>query len=229
MEQLPELRELELLDWLGNHTQLDFSALKDLRVLTLAGMVFLKLLPLLPPTVQKLDLSGNPNLVCTLGDIAASPLPNLEHLSICSNPKIRNEIVLALLEPSLEHHRLRVLRMNMCPRLDFDSLDWLLDLGHGEMLEELAVGGNPTFGDQVSKELGKAKALKRLDVSSTKISGIGVLNLVSRSGNVIESVCLDGCQYVGYDATQKFRGMGVSVSHRREGDTRGGKRIRYRD
>lgn len=213
---------------MGNHAQLDFSALEDLRVLTLVRTTFLELLPLLPPAVQKLDLSENPNLICTLADIAASPLPNLEFFSIGSNPKIKNGIILALLEPSLEHRRLRVLKMNMCPRLDFDSLDWLLDLGHGEMLEELAVAGNFTFGDQVSKELGKVKALKRLDVSNTRISGIGVLNLLSRSGNAIEWLCLDGCEHVGHDAVQKFRGMGISVSHRL-GDTRGGKRIRYRD
>lgn len=213
---------------MGRHTQLDFSALEDLRVLTLVRTSFLELLPLLPPAIQKLDLSENPNLFCTLENITASPLPNLEYLSVGSNPKIKNGILLALLEPSLEHHRLRVLKMNMCPRLDFDSLDWLLDLGHGENLEELAVAGNFTFGDQVSKELGRVKVLKRLDVSNTRISGIGVLNLLSRSESTIEWVCLDGCEYVGHDAVQKFKGMGVSVSHRL-GAARGGKRIRYRD
>lgn len=117
----------------------------------------------------------------------------------------------------------------MCPCLDFDSLDWLLDVGHGELLEGLVVAGNPTFGDQVSKELGKLKVLRRLDISNTRISGIGVLYLVSRSENTIEWLCLDGCEYVGYDAVQKVRGMGISVSHKLGSDLRGGKQVRYRD
>lgn len=215
--------------WVGHHPQLDFSIIKDLKVLTLARMSFLKEFPLLPPTVRKLNLSGNPHLVCTIEHIAASPLPNLESLSIGSNPKAKNETVLALLEPSLEHHCLRALRMDMCPCLDFDSLDWLLDAGHGEELEELSVAGNSTFGDQVSKELGRLKSLKWLDISNTMISGIGLLHLVSRNENVIKWLCLDGCGYVGYDAVQKVRGMGIDVSHKLAGDLRGAKRVRYRD
>lgn len=216
------------MDWVGSEAQLDFSALEDLRVFTILRSTFLELFPLLPPSVQRLNLSENSNLICTLEDIAASPLPNLEFLSFRSNPKLTNEMVLALLEPSIGRSRLRVLRMGMCPRLDFDSLDWLLGPGHGEILEELEVAGNSTFGDQVSKELGRVKLLKKLDASSTRISGIGVLNLLNRSENAIEWVCLDGCDSVGYDAVEKFRGMGISVSYKIS-DMRGGKRVRYRD
>lgn len=117
----------------------------------------------------------------------------------------------------------------MCPCLDFDSLDWLLDVGHGEKLTELAVAGNSTFGDQVSKELGRLKALKKLDVANTRVTGIGVLNLVGKSENTIEWLCLDGCESVGRDVVQLVRGMGISVSHRFTGDLKGGKKIRYRD
>lgn len=114
----------------------------------------------------------------------------------------------------------------MCPRIDFDSLDWLLDPGHGGVLEELDVAGN-VFGDQVSKELGRLKLLKRLDASRTKISGIGVLNLLNRSENAINYLCLDGCENVGFDAIEKFKGMGVSVS-RKVGDSyKWAQKIRY--
>lgn len=222
---LPELRELEVSEYGPRQTdQLDLTAAPHLTVLRLRK-VAITVLPLLPRTIKHLTLARLPNLNIVPDDILKSPLPALQELDLSYNPNIRKNTLLLLLDSVSP----RKLVLDMCPRLDFGAVDWLLPCG--SKLEELSVVGNSTFGDSVSKEMAGFKMLKRLDIGNTKITGIGLLNLIRMSQKEgswggLQYVGCDMCEGVGHDAVDVARKMGVTVSHRMLTEY-GGKKVRY--
>lgn len=211
LECLPELRELKLhapptgllqepadFSFLGQLEELSFSASDAQHP------------PRVPNSLRRLNVSHNSWMRF---DHTADPLPaGLEFLSVAQNPSITNRVLLRLLSAAAERgSSLSRLEVGMCPRIDLDSLDWLLDAGHGSNLEWLSVAGSPTFGDQVTRELGRMVKVKVLDMRLTRISGVGLLNLILREGSVLERVRVAGCPNLGYDAILAARDRGIRV------------------
>lgn len=56
--------------------------------------------------------------------------------------------------------------------------------------------------------------LKMVDVSATKVTGIGLCNIAK--GENMEWVGVNGCENVGRDAVDRVRSWGVRVAARRE-------------
>lgn len=211
LECLPELRELKLnVPPTGlSQEPADFSFLTQLEALTFSA-TDAQHPPRVPDSLRRLNISHNSWMQF---DRVVDPLPaGLEFLSVAQSPSITNRVLLRLLSAAAQRgSSLSRLEVGMCPRIDLDSLDWLLDAGHGSNLEFLSVAGSPTFGDQVTKELGRMAKLKVLDMGLTRISGVGLLNLISREGSVLERVRVVGCPNLGYDAIQAARDLGIRV------------------
>ncbi|KAF8534825.1 hypothetical protein BDD12DRAFT_894964 [Trichophaea hybrida] len=224
LECLPELQELELIkSQLGLFPMpLDLSELCYLEVVVLRSAE-IWMFPRLADSVRRLDLSENPHLKYRV-DQDAIP-QGLESLAIVANPRIGNDEVLCILEAT-DARSLRSLDLGMCPKIDAGSLDWLLDTGHGGNMEHLSLEGNQSFGDQVTRELGRMTNLKRLNVGNTKISGVGVSNLIYRKGSKLEWLGLDYCPNVGRDAIESVKAEGIEVSHKVE-SLKGGRKVRY--
>ena len=225
LEFLPELRELELV-----RSQLGMLPMPpNLRELSrLEVLVFhdtdLWFFPQVPESLRTLDVSGNPSLRYRP---AHDSIPSgLESFVISANPRIDNDELLGVLQATSKTKSLRSLDFGMCPRIDADSLSWLIEAGHGEKLEFLSLEGNPSFGDQVTKELGRMVNLKRLNVSNTKISGVGICNLVCRKESQLRWLNVDYCPNIGRDALDLVIAQGVKVSHRIE-QLKGARKLRY--
>lgn len=226
LEFLPELRELELVrSQLGMFPMpADVSGLKHLETFVYRGTDIWQI-PTLPESLRHLNLSGNPSL--RFRPERDYIPPNLESLSIQENPRMGNDELLSMLAATAETKSLRSLDIGRCPKIDADSLDWLVVSGLVENLEVLSLQGNLRFGDQVTKELGRMVKLRRLNVGSTRISGVGVSNLVHRKESRLEWLGLDYCPNVGVDATGIVKSMGVEVSCKVDKSFVKEKKLRY--
>lgn len=214
LECLPELRELKLVRTPGRLLQepTDFSFLRQLEVLTFSHSEA-QHPPRVPDSLRHLDVSHN---VMMLFDHTVNPLPaGLESLFVADNPSITNRVLLRLLSAAAQRGSLRLLDVSMSLRINLHSFEWLLDAGHGSSLEVLHVAGNTTFGDQVTRELGRMVKLRGLDMALTPISGVGLSNLVFRKGSVLEWVRVAGCHNLGIDAIHAARDQGIQVSYQR--------------
>lgn len=223
IKDFPELRELSLccrrID--SADEPADFGNLCRLEKLVLRGPTVLWF-PKVPSTLVHLDIQVE-SLRMHTPSVEALPSV-LESLRLPETRNIDNTTLLMLLS---ETTSLRSLDLGMCPRISANSMDWFLDTGHGDSLEYLSLAGNPTFTDEVSRELGRLKKLKKLDISYTRITGAGVANLVYRDGSQLEWLGLDNCIHVGRDAIDAAKAVGVTVSHRIDELVGRGRVVRY--
>ena len=185
----------------------DFRPLESLSTLAFVSTLT-SAFPLLPQSIRILDISGNCMIRWPLQDLAASPLPNHKSLT-AGNSYIAKVNVLAILEPSLEKRSLRSLSLHRCPRVEFNSLKWLMK--HSENLERLAIGGNDTVTDGMLKEVAMFRNLRYLDLSRCGISGIGLMNVVYGSPGALREVNVSECINIGLDAVQLAAKSGVKI------------------
>lgn len=194
---LPDLRELVLVNLRADLFELPsnpvLTEITSLEKLVIRHMNLWAPIAV-PKSLKYLDISNNRNMRC---DKDFTLPPDLEHLSVNGSSKINNQQLLLWLQ---EVTTLRYLDIGMCVKINACSLDWLLDAGHGKKLEFLSLRGNQTFGDQITKELGRLVELKWLDVGNTRISGIGVVNIINRRDSKLRWLGLDNCVAVGRDA-----------------------------
>ena len=92
VKYLPKLEKVEIMDRYFGSTA-DFRSLESLSVLALVSSQ-ITAFPLLPESIQVLNISQNSKIRWSLQDIAASPLPNLETLVVDDNTQIENTHVL---------------------------------------------------------------------------------------------------------------------------------------
>ncbi|KAI5814963.1 hypothetical protein BZA77DRAFT_90452 [Pyronema omphalodes] len=227
LEFLPNLESLSLQQGqLGLlPTPADFRCLEKLQSLTFRG-TDIWTIPLLPPSLRHLDLSENPSLRYRPNK---DFIPNLESLSLSQNPAFTIEDVISMLSGTPDYEtpitppvRIKHLDLSLCPKIDCSTLTWLLSCPTSpstspplsETLEFLSLAGNTTLTDEISLEIQRFENLKRVDVSGTRISGIGLCNIAK--GKKIEFVAVNGCENVGRDAVERVRGWGVTVRARKE-------------
>lgn len=187
----------------------DFRSLESLSVLALTWSET-PTAPLLPETIRVLDISRSRKIRWSLQDLAALHLPNLESFKADDNPLMENAHLSAILAPSLGKRSLRFLSLTHCPKLNFDSLEWLA--GHAESLEELAIGWNAGVTDEMSQDVAKFKKLRYLNLRRSNITGIGLMNVVNGSPGVLRGVDISGCEKIDPDAIQLATNSGVKIS-----------------
>ena len=183
-----------------------------------------KKIPLLPPTVTHLTLSHEYQPDVSADDILAFPLPNLISLDLSNSLSIKNHVISAYLSSLACPSPLRSLNISGCIWVDASELSWLLDSGHCDYLEELNLSGLTTFDDQVTREMGRLKWLRGIDLSRTKVTGAGLMNIVNGVGKErarklgkekgLDWVRLEQCEGVGLDAIELAWKLGVKVTYR---------------
>ncbi|KAF8473832.1 hypothetical protein BDZ91DRAFT_712644 [Kalaharituber pfeilii] len=186
--------------------------------------------------------------------LSSHPLPNLTSLDLSSNPRVTNDHVLLFLNPANypdpTNPPLRSLNLSNSPYINCSSLSWLLgpqtpntkttthnssttasDISQGTYaspcthLTTLLLSQCPTFNDHLSLELHALSHLQFLDISLTKISGVGLVNIVKTTGRLreevlsgkrqvgLEKVKIVGCDFVGRDAVEVVVGLGCEVEY----------------
>lgn len=226
---MPNLRSIRLEKWEFRHVipdSWDFRSFQHLTHFTIRDVNWGKA-PLLPPTVTHLTLipySRELQIPTLIDQILAFPLPNLTHLDLSNSISINNHVISAYLSGLARPSPLRNLNISGCIRVDASELSWLLDSGHCDYLEKLRLAGLATFDDQVTREMGRLKWLKGIDLSQTKITGAGLMNVVNGIGRErakelgrekgLDWVKLEQCEWVGLDAIELARKLGVKVSYR---------------
>lgn len=205
---LPELEEVFIINTRFGAPP-DFRSLKSLTVLRLID-TNITVFPPLPQSLKVLDLQEEENIGWSLPHITASPLPNLETLWVSGHTTIENAYLLAILAPSLEKDCLRSLNIDLCPRLDFHSLAWLVK--RGENLEQLSIRRNITVTDETLKEITKFKKLRILDMQACPfISAIGLTHVLNGSPGALRRVYISQDYISDTDKAQLAAKSGVRI------------------
>ena len=201
----------------------DFRNFQRLTHFTATRLRWAKI-PLLPSTVTHFVFRHQPIQRLLTIDILAYQLPNLIYLDLSHNNCITNQVISAYLSGLACPSPLRSLNISGCIRVDASELSWLLDSGHCDYLEELKLAGLDTFDDQVTREMGRLKWLRAIDLSQTKVTGAGLMNIVNGVGRErarklgrekgLDWVNLEQCEGVGLDAIELARKLGVEVTYR---------------
>ncbi len=95
-------------------------------------------------------------------------------------------------------------------------------LGH---LEQLSLAGDQDCNDDTVSSISQAlPSLRKLDLSETKITGVGVKHALNAVH--LEHLVVNNCHKIGIDAIDWARSKGVRVDHRMSDDTSGSKKVR---
>ncbi|KAI9791747.1 MAG: hypothetical protein M1816_003557 [Peltula sp. TS41687] len=213
----PNLSVLSLHNWSTRHRvdRLAYRSLSELSRLDLQGNTMV-LFPVLPASIRHLNLSdssiscmGTSQCDAILGDLF---LPNLHELDVSGS----NAMTPALLDRLLRGSEvgLNRLAISHAPGSYAPVLADCLRDGLLENLVALEVAGKDVGDAEMELLAERAPALTRLDVSCTKVTGLGVKAVVTRKkGTALERLAVLHCDGVSLDAVTLARAAGVSVDY----------------
>lgn len=205
---------------------LGFSRLLNLRSLKLCGTRLLRL-PKLPPTLRHLNLiatSINFSELEGSQSLEDHTLPELETLELSNNHLLTCPALHVLLNPS--KGKLTVLDLSYCGQIDKAAIHGLITNGYLDGIMDLRLSNSDVDDFTAEAIAGSCPKLKKLNLSGTKITGVGVKSLVQEPHGMIEELCLDGCTGVSIDAVAYAEAKGISVAFRFPDSVKYGKRIR---
>lgn len=105
-------------------------------------------------------------------------------------------------------------------------LDALLSHPRLQHLQELALRQSEGCDDTCMQIIAsRVPCLRRLDVSGTRVSGVGVKEVVSQGH--LRHLALNDCRFVGFDAVEWAGSLGVQTEHRKTGMDSGGRKVRH--
>lgn len=228
LDQIPDITELCLPAGVDETAfmELGFSRLLNLRLLKLCRAQ-LPLLPKLPSTIRHLHLiatsiqfawpeSGQP--------FEGYNLQELETLDMSHNRLLTYTALEILLKPS--KGKLTELDLSCCGQIDRAAIYGLITNGYLDTIVELRLS-HADVDDFIAEALaGSCPQLKRLNLSCTKITGVGVKSLVQKPQGGMEELVLDHCAGVSTDAVAYAKAKGIRVSFRFPDSVKYGKRIR---
>lgn len=216
------VRELNLENWqeasghVHDHShQHDFSTLAELEHLSLRGSSQ-AMFPLLPPTIQTLNLLGWHS--CSVADgtsLGSMKLEKLTRLSIGDVHGFTFDDLCLLLEAN---------KGNLI-ELDCASPTWettenlenmkrLVTSGYLCRVEKLTMP-RCQVNDEIAEALAaNAQCVLSLDISHSFVSGIGVRALVEKPGSKLQRLQLNFCDLVSVDAVDYARSLGIQVEFR---------------
>ncbi|KAI9677376.1 MAG: hypothetical protein M1817_006328 [Caeruleum heppii] len=207
-----EVQELFTAGWKGWSLEFDsdFRPLARLETLDLRGTQ-LAFFPRLPSSIRRLNLSAMHRVRLALqpseGFLRESHLPLLEKLCWSDWSELRAAQLLQILRPS--KGRLRE-----------------LDDGYLDNVLELNLGGLDIDDDCVALLSDSCRQLMRLDLSKTKVTGIGIKALLTRENSRLGALLLNHCTYISSDAIDFARSKGLTVEWLHPEKLRGAKRVR---
>lgn len=211
--KIGRIRELEFNNHnsvITNDRVLDFSALAELEVLSLANMQ-LSWFPPLPQAIHTLNIRGRH--YCGLDDILNhAKLDKLSRL-VMGTFRPRNDLsvqaLYALLEPNKGN--LTSLDMTSCTELSSEEMRRLASSGYFSKLEELHIPRTQVDDDLAKVLAANLSYLRVLNLSYTRVTGVGVKALVEKPGTKLQRLYLQHCVSVGMDAVEYARSCGVWV------------------
>ncbi|PBP18355.1 F-box domain protein [Diplocarpon rosae] len=165
-------------------------------------------LPALPPTLKHLALNENPQLKLAASEDRPTLLPLLQSFE-CHSTALDGNALALILEASIKVGNLQILKVggrlvNGRPNLVANEFP------ASESVEELSLA-SMDIGDRVALEVvGLYPNVKKLDMSSTRITGVAVKAFVQ---NGVKWLKMNHCESVGVDAVDWARGKGVEVMH----------------
>jgi len=204
LEAIPNIAFLSISDWpLSSSTGIfDFTHLEGLSRLELNG-VCLKKIPRLPSSITHLLLNRNVELKAEEDEEFMLPL--LETFS-CEDTQLEAHSIKAITTSSIKAGNLKSLFVGH-RAID---LSGPTDLGypHSETVEELSLAHLWTSEKELLTIIDLYPNLRRIDISNTKITGVGVKHLISMG---IKWLNLNECSHISPDAIEYARGKGVEV------------------
>lgn len=213
---IPLVKNLAIQGWNWLHrpqpTSLDFSALTQLRQLSLAHSIGLGF-PQLPPSISSLDLTDSGSktgrTIDSMFSMLNCSLPALRSLSLVNFYDLEIAEFSELLRPS--QGRIQSLNIRGCHKLDVAGIHRLLRLGFLDGVVKLGLGDS-AVNDALAEALAtRLHHLKVLDLESSKVTGVGVKALVLKPHAKLEYLNLKNCASVHVDAVEFARSQGVAV------------------
>ncbi|TVY17100.1 F-box/TPR repeat protein pof3 [Lachnellula arida] len=218
MKATPNLESVALNHWvLGPN--FDVSLWPKLQHLDLTDTQ-ITLLPALPSTLKHLILNNNRHLRVDIGD-HQFPSPPLLETFACAGTTLNNSVIKDITRESSKRGNLKTLLIG--DRVA-DSRGRFEDYPASETVEELSLASLWEQEHQLIQIVNLYPNVRKLDVSSTKATGVAVKSFVQMG---VQYLKLNECSEVGIDAVEWARGQGVAVEFNfpsRSGNARG-----YRD
>lgn len=217
LAKVPKVRKLTLADWswssdtVLSHTNFtNLSELEQLKIVRNNNLVF----PRLPPSLRMLNLrccttdrrlsqEGNDNLI-------GNSLPELEDLALTEFTGLTLNGLLSLLNASKGN--LESLDIESCVQLESKDIDTLVESSYLEEVTRLKLcklSINDSTAELIAQNLPR---LKRIDLSLTRVTGIGVKALVLKPHSRLERLVLNGCR-LDRDVIDFAIAHGITVDH----------------
>ncbi|KAI9719220.1 MAG: hypothetical protein M1812_003550 [Candelaria pacifica] len=229
LECMPNLQSLALTNWKCHSwlQRFDFTSLQRLEVLDISGLEML-VFPKLPPTLHTLNLSRifslNLNHVESRNNIQELQLSSLRDLSFDDAATLNVETLQRILGSSMT--TLERLTLNDC--LQVTGVFWLALESQFPMenIVELQLRGTKITDREIFYFYHNKNRIRRLDLSKTSITGVGIRALVTGSSRPqIEWLGVNNCSSLGSDAVDLARSKGIEVEYRFPDTMKSGKRI----
>lgn len=217
LAKMPKLQKLTLVGWswssdtVLSHT--DFTNLGELQQLSIVrncGLVF----PRLPPSLQILTLwhcttdrrlspEGNDNLI-------SNRLPELTDLILTEFTDLTLNGLLSLLSAS--KGKLKTLDIESCVQLETEDINTLVKIGYLEEVTNLTLcqlSINDSAAELIAQTLPR---LKNIDLSLTRVTGIGVKALVLKPHSRLDRLVLAGLS-LDRDVIVFATAHGITIDH----------------
>lgn len=216
LEKIPNAQNLTLRNWhwtLPSSNHWDFSVTPKLQSLDITNNQHI-IFPRLPPSLRALDLSSciaSPQLDdLSLANVMDSSLPEMKSLSLSNYHSMEPTRLMALL--SLGKGKLEFLNLKHC-NLQAQNISSLIQDGFLTNVIQLGLAGLPVNDTCVELLATSSHLLKYLDLSSTRVTGVGVKALVLKPGVRLERLNLMQCSLVNVDAVNFGRSHGIQITY----------------
>ncbi len=159
-------------------------------------------------TLKHLILSENPHLTLRADEDKPTPLPLLETFA-CSSTSIDGETLKLIVGDSIKAGNLK--RLTIGDRLVNERPNLVKnEFPPSEIVEDLSLVAMNLNDRSALEVVNLYPNLKRLDISSTKITGVAVKAFVKMG---IKWLKINDCGMIGIDAVEWARGKDIEVVH----------------
>ena len=190
---------------------LDVSSLTELEKLNLAN-VTLGPFPPLPQAIQTLNISGLHR--CRSPDVSNNArLEKLTRLVMGTFEQYHGINSIHALYTLLSPNKGNLIELDMtsCTEITSDHLMVLASTGYFSRIEKLYLPKSQVNDDVAEALATNLPYLRILNVSQTKITGVGIKSLVEKPGAKLQRLYLEHCESVGIDAVEYARARGIRV------------------
>lgn len=216
LEKIPNAQSLTFRNWRWtglSSEDWDFSVAPKLQRLDITNNQNI-IFPRLPTSLLDLNLSNcipSPLLDdLGLANLMDSSLPEMKSLSLSSYHSMEPIRLLALL--TLGKGKLELLNLKNC-NLQAQDISSLIQDGFLKNVIQLNLAGLPVNDGCVELLATSLPYLKFLDLSSTRVTGVGVKALVLRPSVKLERLNLMLCSSVSVDAVKFATSRGIHVTY----------------